>query len=361
MSGRASTNIDNKQTNLNNPIYSKNVESYLENNGGTKQLAICNTCRTCLAIPTNLKENVEYIVAAVLFNKDDKVLLIQESKQSCHGKWYLPAGRVELGENLCDAIKREVLEESGYVFTPTGVVSVEFSGSKWMRFLFTGIINSGDLKKVPDKESLQAEWIKDMEAKTLRHSDIIALVDLTRNYLKNHRSSGINVRVLPTLSKQSLQVYRMLIIFETENQSYALMIDEKTGSDLPTACFCYEEYTPSKLAMKYLNKCVATDSGALKLMFENPKVFGIEHFPDKRLVQKNQTPKYLDGMVINFIITCKSSNSNKVEPPRLRVNENVNWAPIVKSSKLFNLVKRHSTYGAVIIDLKSNKTSISKS
>lgn len=346
--GRASTTIDHKQPNTNNPIYSKNVEIYLEKNGGIKQLSICDTCRTCLAKPTNLKINVEYIVAAVLFNKDDNVLLIEESKKSCHGKWYLPAGRVELGENLCDAIKREVLEETGFIFTPTGVVSVEFRGSKWMRFLFTGVINSGDLKKVPDKESLQAEWVKDMETKTLRNSDIIALIDITRNYLK--RSSDINLRVLPTLSKQSLQVYRMLIIFVTENENYALMIEEKTGSDLPTACFCYEDLSPSKLAMKFLNKCVTTDSGTLKLVFENPKVFGIEHSPEKRLVNKDQPPKYLDGMVINFLITCKSSSLNKVQLPRLNTNEKVNWVLISKNSKLFTLVKRHSTNGVDIID-----------
>lgn len=45
-----------------------------------------------------LGETITYIVAAVLLNEQDEVLMIQEAKQSCAGKWYLPAGRVEKGD-----------------------------------------------------------------------------------------------------------------------------------------------------------------------------------------------------------------------------------------------------------------------
>jgi len=46
------------------------------------------------------KFNVCYIVAAVVWNEAEEVLLIQEAKASCRGKWYLPAGRVEPNESL---------------------------------------------------------------------------------------------------------------------------------------------------------------------------------------------------------------------------------------------------------------------
>lgn len=45
-----------------------------------------------------LGETVTYIVAAVLLNEDDEVLMMQEAKQTCAGKWYLPAGRMEKGK-----------------------------------------------------------------------------------------------------------------------------------------------------------------------------------------------------------------------------------------------------------------------
>ena len=43
--------------------------------------------------------NICYIVCGVVV-EDDKVLMIQEAKQSCRGKWYLPAGRMEKDETI---------------------------------------------------------------------------------------------------------------------------------------------------------------------------------------------------------------------------------------------------------------------
>merc|ERR1712142_831258 len=42
-----------------------------------------------------VKKSVCYIVAAVLFNENNEVLMMQEAKSSCAGQWYLPAGRME--------------------------------------------------------------------------------------------------------------------------------------------------------------------------------------------------------------------------------------------------------------------------
>jgi len=46
------------------------------------------------------KSTVTYIVLVVLINSKDEVLMMQEAKSTCAGQWYLPAGRVEPGENL---------------------------------------------------------------------------------------------------------------------------------------------------------------------------------------------------------------------------------------------------------------------
>ena len=53
--------------------------------------------------------------------------MIQEAKEGCRGKWYLPAGRVEAAETLIEGIQREVVEEAGYQFSPTRVVCIEGS------------------------------------------------------------------------------------------------------------------------------------------------------------------------------------------------------------------------------------------
>lgn len=38
----------------------------------------------------------------------EEVLMVQEAKPDCYKQWYLPAGRVEVGESLQEALKREV-------------------------------------------------------------------------------------------------------------------------------------------------------------------------------------------------------------------------------------------------------------
>ncbi|KFM78247.1 Nucleoside diphosphate-linked moiety X motif 18, partial [Stegodyphus mimosarum] len=85
-----------------------------------------------------LRETVSYIVASVLINSNNEVLMMQEAKSSCAGTWYIPAGRVEPGENLIEAAKREVLEETGLQFEPTTLLMVECAQGHWFRFVFTG-------------------------------------------------------------------------------------------------------------------------------------------------------------------------------------------------------------------------------
>ena len=61
----------------------------------------------------------------------NKILLyfsFQEAKSSCAGQWYLPAGRMEPGEDVCEAAKREVLEETGLNFEITTLLIVESAG-----------------------------------------------------------------------------------------------------------------------------------------------------------------------------------------------------------------------------------------
>ncbi len=58
-------------------------------------------------------ENPLIGVGIVIFNKDGRILLIQRNKPPLKGSMSIPGGKVELGEKLEDAIKREVKEECG--------------------------------------------------------------------------------------------------------------------------------------------------------------------------------------------------------------------------------------------------------
>lgn len=111
--------------------------------------------------------------------------MMQEAKQSCLGKWYLPAGRVEPHENLVDAVKREVLEETGLLMDPKTLIMVECASGSWFRFVMTGNVIGGSLK-TPDQsneESLQACWVREVTSLQLRSSDILTLIQKGRDYL----------------------------------------------------------------------------------------------------------------------------------------------------------------------------------
>ena len=54
--------------------------------------------------------------------------MMQEAKSSCAGQWYLPAGRMEPGEDISEAAQREVLEETGLHFQLTTLLMIESAG-----------------------------------------------------------------------------------------------------------------------------------------------------------------------------------------------------------------------------------------
>jgi phosphatase NudJ len=63
------------------------------------------------------------VVGAIL-EKDGKILLVKETSGLDKDKWSHPAGWIDIGEHPVEAMKREVLEESGYEFEPTHLLGV---------------------------------------------------------------------------------------------------------------------------------------------------------------------------------------------------------------------------------------------
>ena len=62
-------------------------------------------------------------VGAVVL-QDNKVLLVKRLNEPCKGCWAIPGGRVEFGEDLGEAAKRELFEETNIDAEPLGVIWV---------------------------------------------------------------------------------------------------------------------------------------------------------------------------------------------------------------------------------------------
>jgi 8-oxo-dGTP diphosphatase len=62
-------------------------------------------------------------VGAIIFRRD-RILMAQRGKEPLKGWWSLPGGALELGVSLEDAVRREVLEETGLEVEPVKLFEV---------------------------------------------------------------------------------------------------------------------------------------------------------------------------------------------------------------------------------------------
>jgi ADP-ribose pyrophosphatase YjhB (NUDIX family) len=59
------------------------------------------------------------VSAAII--RDGKVLIVRRARPPAHGVYTLPGGGVEVGENLREAVAREVREETGLMVEPVAL------------------------------------------------------------------------------------------------------------------------------------------------------------------------------------------------------------------------------------------------
>lgn len=108
------------------------------------------------------------VVAAVVIERDYRYLLVQENKEEARGLWNLPAGRVEVGETIEEAARREVREETSYSVNLTGKVAVIHEGHEYhVKHVFAGEITDGDLT-LPPNEIADAQWFSFEEMEAMR-------------------------------------------------------------------------------------------------------------------------------------------------------------------------------------------------
>lgn len=100
------------------------------------------------------------VVGCLVRNARNEVLLIRNHKRG----WEIPQGRVERGENLIEALHREVREETGVEIEPGPLVAVwsMLSPPTAQIFTFLGRYLGGEL--APTGDSVEAIWLTEAEA-----------------------------------------------------------------------------------------------------------------------------------------------------------------------------------------------------
>lgn len=100
------------------------------------------------------------VIVGGIIEKNGKVLLVQEKKEMCYGKWNLPAGHLEPNESIMQGAIREIKEETGCDVELTGIATIANRISEddiFMEIIFTTNLLNEKIKINPE-EILDVKW-----------------------------------------------------------------------------------------------------------------------------------------------------------------------------------------------------------
>ena len=104
------------------------------------------------------------VTVAAICEQDGRFLLVEErAKSSKQIVFNQPAGHIEQGETIIEAVKRETLEETCRHFTPESLVGLYRlpldSGKTYIRYTFCGSISDIDPNAQLDPDIITTHWL----------------------------------------------------------------------------------------------------------------------------------------------------------------------------------------------------------
>ncbi|NVN99136.1 MAG: NUDIX hydrolase [Geobacteraceae bacterium] len=146
---------------------------------------------------TSLSPQHTVVVGCLVRNEKNELLLIRHHKRG----WEIPQGRVEEGENLIDALSREVCEEAGVEIEPGPLAAVWslIAESPAIIFTFLGRYRCGSLATSGDSE--EAGWFS--EAK--------ALEKVTGSVMRGRLEALLKFNGSPVYYAYSTRPYQVLV------------------------------------------------------------------------------------------------------------------------------------------------------
>lgn len=103
------------------------------------------------------------VVAAVLIEIENRLMMIRRANEPGLGLWSFPSGYVDRGESVEDAAVREVKEETGLDVSLTGLLGVySGQGSPVVLMVYTGTVTGGDLSAGHDADEARLYYPADL-------------------------------------------------------------------------------------------------------------------------------------------------------------------------------------------------------
>ncbi len=132
------------------------------------------------------------VTVAALIERDGRFLLVEEETDD-GVRLNQPAGHLEEGESLADAVAREALEETAHRFRPEYLVGIyqwrrPDGRATYLRFAFGGRLLGVEAERALDHGILRALWLtpEEIEAERERHRSPLVLACL-RDHLDGRR------------------------------------------------------------------------------------------------------------------------------------------------------------------------------
>ncbi|MHB1677467.1 MAG: NUDIX hydrolase [Sulfuriferula sp.] len=133
-----------------------------------------------------------HVTVAAVLEHDGLFLLVEENTPD--GVLFnQPAGHLEPGESISEAVIRETLEESAYHFIPDALIGIyqwhqAARHRTYLRFAFTGKITGHEPDRPLDEGIIRAVWQTSEEIRGNRQSHRSPLVwDCVADYIKGER------------------------------------------------------------------------------------------------------------------------------------------------------------------------------
>ncbi len=138
----------------------------------------------------------EPTVGAIIFNPDNKILLCKSHKWN--NKYVIPGGHIELGEKMEEALKREILEETGLEIYDIKLISLKesvFSDTfhKGKHFIFIDYTcRTNSYEVTLNDEAEEYEWV---DLREIDNYELGGFVKSLLMELKNSKESQNKVEI----------------------------------------------------------------------------------------------------------------------------------------------------------------------